>query len=103
VTGNDVGLFPPEFQAKYERLQKEYNTYTSAAAAFFDYDSSGGVVGRGKGNGSGSARPNPFKFFAEHSAQEKVLAKERDELRAEAIKLGLVDPKAPTNAASQVF
>jgi hypothetical protein len=103
VTGKDIGLFPPEFQAKYDALQKKYNTYTSAAAAFFDYPSSGGVVGRGKGKGSGAAWSNPFKFFSEHSAQEKELAKERDQLRAEAIKLGLVDQGAPTNAASQVF
>ena len=49
VTGKDIGLFPPEFQAKYDALQKKYNTYTSAAAAFFDYPSSGGVVGKGVG------------------------------------------------------
>jgi hypothetical protein len=101
VTGKDVGLFPAEFQEKYEMLQKKYDTYSSAAAEFFDYDSSGGVTGRGKGKSPGAA--NPIRFFSEHNAQGKALAKERDKLRAEAIRLGLVDPKARTNAASQIF
>jgi hypothetical protein len=56
-----------------------------------------------KGSAGVGSLSNPFKFFQEHDAQGKALAKERDVLREEAIKLGLVDPNAPTNSASQVF
>jgi hypothetical protein len=95
VTGKDTGVFPPDFQAKYDELAKKYNTYTSKAAVFFDYDPKGGP--------SSTAGANPLTFFMQHNTEGKALAKERDALRQEAIALGLVDPNAPTNAASQVF
>jgi hypothetical protein len=107
VTDKDIGAFPPDFQKKYDALAQKYNTYTSSAAVFFDYDPKGTAKGaagpRGAAGGGAGNSANPFKFFQEHTAQGKVLTKERDELRAEAIKLGLVDPNTPTNAASQVF
>jgi hypothetical protein len=111
VTPKDVGIFPDaEFQAKYDALTKKYNKYTSAAAEFFDFEP--GMNGQGsktsKPKGSAGANAlgagaNPMTFFKDHATQEKALAEERNQLRAEAIKLGYVDPKAPTNAASQVF
>jgi hypothetical protein len=68
--------------------------YTSSATIFFDHNPKGG---------KSAAGANPLTFFRDYDAQGKVLAKERDELRQEAIKLGLVDRIAPTNAASQVL
>jgi hypothetical protein len=55
------------------------------------------------GKGAFGAGADPIAFFSEHATQSVALAKERDSLRQDAIKLGYVDPKAPTNAASQVF
>jgi hypothetical protein len=98
VTGKETGEFPADFQKKYDILAEKYNKYTSSAAVFFDYDPKGSSAKKNSGAGA-----NPLKFFQEHTAQGKALAKEREALRAEAIKLGLVDPNAPTNAASQVF
>jgi hypothetical protein len=111
VTPKDVGIFPnAEFQSKYDALAKKYNTYTSAAATFFDFEPGMGGLGsktskpkENAGANAFGAGANPFTFFSDHAAQGKALAAERDLLRAEAIKLGYVDPKAPTNAASQVF
>jgi hypothetical protein len=113
VTPAQKGIFPnAEFQSKYDALAKKYNDYTSAAAVFFDFEPGMGGLGAkssspgpksNAGKGAFGAGANPLTFFSEHATQGAALAKERDVLRQDAIKLGYADPNAPTNAASQVF
>jgi len=73
-TAEEVGSFPPAFEAKYQALLGKMNVWSNKAVEFFD---------SGKGG---------MNFISAHQQEATALTRERASLRQEAIKLGLANP-----------
>jgi len=73
VTDAQLGVFPPEFDAKYRTLLGKMNAWSNTAVEFFD---------GGKGG---------MSFITKHQKEATALTNERAQLRQEAIKLGLAN------------
>jgi hypothetical protein len=87
VSEKDRGVFPPEFQAKYEAFKKKedeegltFNQKLNNAQIALNHSEPGF-------QNSMSLMP----IFGEHIKNQKGFEKELDELRAEAIKLGIAE------------
>ena len=86
VAAADTGsVWPADFEMEYLALIDKYNNFTASAFEYFD---------------GGAATTNAASFFRDHDVEGKALAKERGELRDEAILLGIADPAIPSPTAT---
>jgi len=74
ITSEQLGTFPPAFEAKYRALLDKMNAWSNQAVQFFD---------SGKGG---------MSFITTHQQEAKTLTQERAKLREEATRLGLANP-----------
>ena len=85
VAAKDTGAFPAEFQAKYELFKQRQETWANSAHTFVN-----GADPSGNSPGKLTGSPDALKFISNHLAEGQKLQKELAEMKAEAIKLGLV-------------
>lgn len=76
VTPEETGVFPPEMEKKYQALMANYNKQSAAASTFFN------------GGKSTVKDANPQTY--DLNAISKEVAQQKLELRADAVKYGLV-------------
>jgi len=85
VSEKDRGVFPPEFEAKYEAFKKKFDeeglTFNDKLNAAQD------SLGHGKVKSEANLSP----IFAEHFGKQKSFEAEIKQLKAEAVKLGVAD------------
>jgi len=85
VAEKDRGVFPPEFEAKYEAFKKKVD---QEALTFNDkLNAAQDPLGHGKVKSEANLQP----IFAEHFGKQKGFEQEIQKLKQEAIKLGVAD------------
>jgi hypothetical protein len=86
VSEKDRGVFPPEFQAKYEAFKKKED---EEALTFNDkLNAAQDSLGHNKVKSEANLQP----IFAEHFGKQRAFEQEIQKLKQEAIKLGIADP-----------
>jgi hypothetical protein len=91
VSDKDIGLFPPEFQAKYQAYKDKLDKHSLATSLKVNK-----AVPGGDGGSDSPALgdiPDVLKFYKKHGEDTKVLDKEFEILKAEAVKMGIIPPK----------
>ena len=87
VSDKDRGLFPPEFQAKYDAYKKKLDTYSGQTAKMVNE-----VVPGGKEqiwNAPAKDSSKLMGFYMNHYADGPKLDKEFETLKKEAINFGI--------------
>jgi hypothetical protein len=85
VSDKERGVFPPEFEAKYEAFKKKVD---NEALTFNDkLNAAQNSLGHDKVKNEGNLQP----IFAEHISKQRAFENEIKQLKAEAVKLGVAD------------
>jgi hypothetical protein len=89
VSAADRGLFPAEFQVKYDAYKAKLDAHSGSTAKMVNVVVPGGYKGAySAATSADSAKLT--KFYSQHAVDEKVIDKEFGDLKAEAKKLGII-------------
>jgi hypothetical protein len=96
VSAKDTGAFPDAFQKKYEAFKAKQDEYALAANDKFNsLNTPKGIATPDSSSGAGTAKSTMSEFMTfmqKHAQQGKELAVELEELRKEAVSLGIATP-----------